>query len=166
MALSLDGDRRPAPILATRSNEGYPEFSVDGRCLAYVSDDSDTNEVYVQPYPGPGPRKRISNGGGSAPAWSRDGRELFYWVSTGAGERMMAVLITTTPSCTAGVPQKLFEGRYGTQALVRGYDVTPDGQRFYFAQYKERPPVRATQMILVQNWLEELKTKVPGRVAK
>ena len=166
MALSVDGDRRPTPILATRFNEWYPEFSEDGRCLAYVSDDSGTDEVYVQPYPGPGPRKRISNGGGSAPAWSRDGRELFYWVSTGAGRRMMAVPITTTPSCTAGVPQKLFEGRYGTQALVRGYDVTADGQRFYFAQYNERPPVRATQMILVQNWFEELKTKVPGGVAK
>jgi hypothetical protein len=49
---------------------------------------------------------------------------------------------------------------------VRGYDVTADGQRFYFVQYKERPPVRATQMILVQNWLEELKTKVPGGVSK
>lgn len=49
---------------------------------------------------------------------------------------------------------------------MRGYDVTPDGQRFYLAQYKERRPVRATQMILEQNWFEELKTKVPGSVAK
>jgi serine/threonine-protein kinase len=166
MALSLDGDRRPRPILQTRFDEAYPEFSPDGRYLAYTSDESGANEVYVQPYPGPGPRIQISNEGGFAPAWSQDRRELFYVMSTASGIRMMAVPITTTPSFTAGTPRKLFEGRYRTQTVTRGYDVTADGRRFFFTQNKERPPVRATQMILVQNWFEELKAKVPGRVAK
>jgi hypothetical protein len=111
-------------------------------------------------------RIQISNEGGFAPAWSQDRRELFYVMSTASGIRMMAVPITTTPSFTAGTPRKLFEGRYRTQTVTRGYDVTADGRRFFFTQNKERPPVRATQMILVQNWFEELKAKVPGRVAK
>ena len=161
MALSLDGDRRPKPILATPSNESYPEFSPDGRYLAYTSNASGRNEVYVQPYPGPGPRQQISNEGGFAPASPQDRRELFYVMSTGSAIRMIAVPITTTPSLTAETARMLFEGRYFMQSNIRGYDVTADGQRFYFTQTKERPPIRATQMILVQNWFEELKAKVP-----
>jgi hypothetical protein len=57
----------------------------------------------------------------------------------------------------------LFQGRYGASAIIRGYDVTPDGRRFLMVQPKERPPVDAAEMILVQNWLEELKRLVPTR---
>ncbi|MCX6545425.1 MAG: protein kinase [Acidobacteria bacterium] len=165
MALSLDGDRRPTPILQTRASERYPEFSPDSRYLAYTSDESGRDEVYVQPYPGPGFRKQISTEGGYAPAWSRDARELFYAMSTGSNvrmtTRMMAVSITLTPSFEAGTPHKLFEGRYWMQVATRGYDVTADGRRFFLTQTKERPPLHVTQMILVQNWFEELKAKVP-----
>ena len=67
------------------------------------------------------------------------------------------------PTFTAGPPRMLFQGRYGASAGIRGYDVTSDGRRFLMVQQKERPPVSAADMILVQNWLEELKARVPAK---
>jgi len=60
-----------------------------------------------------------------------------------------------------GVPRQLFEGRYGASSGIRSYDVTADGRRFLMVQQKERPAVAASEIILVQNWVEELKARVP-----
>ena len=62
---------------------------------------------------------------------------------------------------TVGAPRQLFEGLYGATSGIRSYDVTADGRRFLMVQQKERPAVAAAEMILVQNWLEELKARVP-----
>jgi Tol biopolymer transport system component len=160
-------DGQPRALVQTRFNEAYPEFSPDGRWLAFASDESGRTEVYVQPYPGPGPRQQVSTAGGTAPAWSRDGRELFYEIVQPAlGNaliKMMAVAITLRPGFAAGAPHMLFEGRYAQAANIRGYDVTPDGRRFLMVQDKERPATAAAEMILVQNWIEELKARVPTR---
>ncbi len=72
------GDRKTRAVIQTAANEMTPEFSPDGRWLAYVSNQSGRSEVYVQPYPGPGERHLISTNGGVQPAWSGNGRELFY----------------------------------------------------------------------------------------
>jgi hypothetical protein len=122
--------------------------------------------VYVQPYPGPGARQQVSANGGTGPAWSHDGRELFYTTTQASGgqatlTRIMSVPITLRPHFTMGVARQLFEGRYGATAGIRSYDVTADGRRFLMVQQKERPPAAASEMILVQNWLEELKARVP-----
>ena len=166
--LSLEGDRRPHPFLQTRFDEDYPDFSPDGRWLAYVSNQSGRAEVYVQPYPGPGVRQQISVDGGTAPAWSRDGRELFYVTASSVGgqaalTKMMVVPVQLKPAFTAGTPRMLFEGRYGASANIRGYDVAPDGRRFLMVQQEDRPPMRVTDMIIVQNWVEELRQKVRQR---
>ena len=79
------GDRKTRAVIHTAANEMTPEFSPDGRWLAYVSNESGRNEVYVQPYPGPGERHLISTNGGEQPAWSGNGRELFY--VQGGGQR-------------------------------------------------------------------------------
>jgi hypothetical protein len=158
--MSLSGDRKPKSISQSRFEISYPEFSSDGRWLAFVSSESGRSEVYVQPYPGPGPRRQVSTDGGYAPAWSRNGRELFYTTATSGHIRMMAVPITQDPF-TAGPPRTLFEGVFSLQALTRGYDVSADGQRFFLTQAKERPLTRANQMVLVQNWVEELKQRLP-----
>ncbi len=160
--LPLSGDREPHPILRTRFNEAQPEFSPDGSWLAYTSDESGRQEVYVQPYPGPGNRQPISTDGGREPVWSRNGRELFFMtLPQGNLTRMMAVPVTTGPTLVAGTPHTLFEGPYVTQNIIRLYNVAPDGSRFLLIRRVERPPLKLTQMILVQHWFEELKRRVP-----
>ena len=163
--LPLDGDRKPRPFLQMPFNEQYADLSADGHWLAYVSNQSGRAEVYVQPYPGPGARQQISVDGGTAPAWSRDGRELFYITTPSVGgqaalTKMMAVAVQLKPTFTAGTPRMLFEGRYGATAITRGYDVAPDGRRFLMVQQKDRPAIRLTDIIIVQNWVEELRQKV------
>jgi serine/threonine-protein kinase len=162
------GDRRARALFQTRFSEAYPDFSLDGGQLAYASDESGRSEVYVQAYPGPGPRHQVSTDGGTAPAWSRDGRELFYTTTqSGGGQgtltKMMAVPVSFRPTLTFGAPRMLFQGWYGASNLIRGYDVSPDGRRFLMVQPKERPAVNAVHMILVQNWLDELNRLVPTR---
>ena len=167
-ALPLSGERRPRPIVQTRFIEAYPDFSPDGHWLAYMSDESGRAEVYVQPYPGPGPRQQVSTNGGTAPAWSHDGRELFYTTTQTVGgqatlTKMMAVPVALRPTFSAGAPLMLFQGQLrcdsGNSRLRRdvGWPSVPDG-----------PAERASRgqradMILVQNWFEELKTRVPTK---
>lgn len=121
-------------------------------------------EVYAQPYPGPGERHLISNNGGEQPAWGADGRELFY-VQSDFRKRtrtLHAVRISTVPEFQAGVPHALFEHADLGIPWARSYDVLPDGQRFLIALTRERPTDLApTQMIVVQNWFDELKRLVP-----
>jgi Tol biopolymer transport system component/tRNA A-37 threonylcarbamoyl transferase component Bud32 len=129
------GDRKVEPFLQTRFNEIAPQFSPDGRWLAYVSDESGRNEVYVQPYPGPGGKWQISTEGGTEPVWARNG-ELFYR----NGDKMMAVGTTTKGNFSADTPKVLFEGHYATYNTMPAYDVTPDGQRFLLARAAEQGP--------------------------
>ena len=122
--------------------------------------------MYVQPYPGPGPRQQVSSDGGTAPAWSHDGRELFFTTTQTVGgqavpTRMMVVPVGFSPTFSAGTPRVLFEGRYGATSAVRPYDVSADGRRFLMVQQKERPAVSVSNMVLVQNWFEELRARVP-----
>jgi serine/threonine-protein kinase len=155
----------------TAFNEENAELSPDGRWLAYQSDESGQFEVYVRPFPDVNSgRWPVSTGGGTRPLWARNGRELFYVVTTGAGSAaLMRVPIEHRGTFTVGVPSKLFEGRYyftdgvGIAGEERTYDVSPDGQRFLMikpeGESEEGPaPVN---LVLVLNWLEELKRLVP-----
>jgi Tol biopolymer transport system component len=152
--LPIEGDRSPRPFLKTRFHEWFPRFSPDGRWLAYVSNESGRDEVYVQPFPGPGRRWQISTEGGTAPVWARSGRELFYR----NGRQLMSVEVATQPGFSATHPRSLFEGQY--RIFRTDYDVSPDGQRFLMLEPLE-PPQPATQINVVLNWFEELKQKVP-----
>jgi Tol biopolymer transport system component len=155
-------DRRPQPILQTTAEERFPAFSPDGKWLAYVSDESGRPDVYIQPFPGPGPRVLVSPAGGIAPAWRGDGAELFYTVNTG-GVSMHAVSITATSSgLSVGAPRRLFDGQYASGTPARGYDVTADGQRFVFARTVSSRPPPSPQMVLVENWFEELRRLAPA----
>ena len=161
--LDIDGDRASRPFLETRFSETHPAFSPDGAWLAYVSDESGQEQVYVRPYPGPGPSHIISTDGGYSPLWARNGRELFFRASE--VPRVMRVDITTVPTFEAGRPTLLFEDP-GKGARVttptRSYDVTPDGERFLMLMPGELPdPTPATEVVVVLNWFEELKRLAP-----
>ena len=149
----------------TRFNENQAEFSPNGRWLAYVSDESGRQEVSVRPYPGTSGGQPISTGGGNSPAWSRNGRELLFTTlpAPNGAIKMMAVSVTPVPPFTAGTPRTLFEGRYHNSAAHRQYDVSRDGDQFLMVRVVDRPALKPTHMILVQNWFEELKRRVPTK---
>ena len=151
-------DRKAQPFLRTPFNESVPQFSPDGRWLAYISDESGHFEIYVQPYPGPGSKWQISTEGGTEPVWNPNGRELFYR----SGEKMMTVDISTQPGFAAGKPRMLFEGRYEPTPLTTpNYAVSPDGQRFLMLKPAQQAEEAPTQINVVLNWIEELKRRVP-----
>jgi len=151
--------RRITPFLNSRSNESYPEFSPDEHWLAYTSDESGHDEVYVRAFPGPGGKWQVSGGGGSESIWARDGKRLFYrWRN-----QVWGVDVRMNAGFTIGKPQLLFEkAGYLPGIPIRNWDISSDGNRFLMVRYKEikLPPV--TEMILVQNWFEELKRLVPA----
>jgi serine/threonine-protein kinase len=162
------GDRKTRPVIHTAANEMNPEFSPDGRWLAYVSNESGRHEVYVQPYPGPGERHLISTRGGEQPAWNPNGPELFYvqggGYSPGGPTTLMSVRIATTPTFQAGTPVPVFENSHLAIGWGRSYDVAPDGRRFLLPFRKEPPPpLPPAQMIFVQHWFEELKRLAPPK---
>jgi len=158
---SLDGDGTSTPLLATEFAEMNAEISPDGHWLAYQSNASGQNEIYVRPFPNVDEgRWQISRDGGIMPLWSPHGRELFYLTSS---RQLMAVTVRSEPSFTFGNPMILFEGAPVFLGPVgRTYDVSPDGKRFLM--FKVGGPADKadpTQLILVLNWFDELKRLVP-----
>jgi Tol biopolymer transport system component len=100
MILPMDGDEKsgwkpgmPTVLLNSSFNESEPMFSPDGRWLAYFSDETGRNEVFVRPFPGPGGKEPISTGGGTYPTWSRTRSELFYAAPDQAGPRRRRIMV-------------------------------------------------------------------------
>jgi serine/threonine protein kinase len=157
-------------LTETTDSEMWPEFSPDGRWLAYGSNTTGRFEIYVQPWPGPGPRVQLSLEGGESPAWNHSGRELFFASPPDADgrRRMMAVDVQSTPRLQIGQSRRLFDIPNPDPgfacAPVRCYDVSPDGQRFFVTQLSTDPPKAppVTQIRLIQGWLEEVKARLGG----
>jgi eukaryotic-like serine/threonine-protein kinase len=121
---------------------------------------SERFDVYVQPFPNPGGKWQISNDGGSEPLWSRDGKRLYYRRMG----KVFAVDVQTGASFSAGKPRLLFEQpAYSNGGPIRSWDISPDGRRFLMVLMGESKPQPATEMILVQNWFEELKRLCPAK---
>jgi serine/threonine-protein kinase len=165
LQLRLDGTRAVTPLVHTPFNERNGEVSPDGRWLAYDANDSGRFEIYVRPFPDVTKGvSQVSTDGGTRPLWARNSRELFYLAPTGA---LMRVGVVGGSTWAATAPTKLFEGRYGAAAFHFGrtYDVSPDGRRFLMI--KEHAPGDASatpaSMVVVLNWLEELKRLAPTR---
>ncbi|HET9261725.1 MAG TPA: protein kinase [Vicinamibacterales bacterium] len=153
------GDRKPVPLLQTRFNERGARVSPNGRWIAYYSNESGRDEVYVRSFPTLHGKWQLSVGGGSEPVWSHDGKELFY-----RGAALVAVRVSGTQLFSFGPPRPLFPDR-----LVRslsdnhtGFDVARDGKRFLMVKAVE--PVSGSapaNLVVVQNWLKELKHLLP-----
>ena len=149
----------PRPFIESPGAERWPSFSPDGAWLAYGSDETGRNEIYVVPVPGPGSRAQVSTEGGREPAWSRDGRELFYrGPELADGSRSMLVVdVTTRPEFTKSTPRELFRWQGSNVATSTGYDVTPDGQRFVMTADTREVPPPVTELHVVLNWFDELE---------
>jgi len=142
------------PFFETQFVEGAPMFSADGRAVAYVSNETGRNEIYMRPFPGPGEQLTVSTEGGNEPFWASNGRALFYR----NGDRMMAVDVTLGPSLKAGIPRRLFEKHYETSlALYPNYSATKDGQRFLMIKRIDQQEESPTQINVAINWFDELR---------
>ena len=157
------GLSRPEPLINTGFVEWNPDLSPNGRYLAYQSNESGRDEIYVRPFPQVNDgRWQVSTSGGVQPLWSRTGRELFF---VDSARTMIAVPVNTSGTTFAfRNPVRLFEAAPGEIYLARDYDVTRDGQRFLMMKESNGAPrgASAAPMVVVVNWFEELKA-VGGR---
>ncbi len=153
------GGFESVPFLQTSFTEYTAKFSPDGRFVAYVSDESGRNEVYVRPFPGGDGKWQVSGNGGTQPRWSKDGKELFYVER----DTLMAVAAATTPSFTSGAVTRLFQDANLLGPGNPRYDVSADGRRFVLpgpvAGAEEKPP----SIHVVENWYEEFKDRPEPR---
>jgi len=160
--ITIGSDAEPVWLLQESYSERNAELSPDGRWMAYQSDESGTDEIYVRPFPNvDDDLVQVSNASGFMPLWSRDGRELFY-LERGTGERLMSVSVEATDTdFSFGDRTALFDWPYiGTFGVAgRPYDVADDGRFLVIAPsgiIGETPPI-----IVVQNWLDELVRLAP-----
>ncbi len=154
-------DSVPAPLVASpKFEERAATLSPDGRFIAYQSDESGREEIYVRPFPKTDEgRWQLSAGGGEEPLWSRGGREIFFRSPTG---RMMTVPVTSAPSFSSGAARELFAMTgYAKAPGNRAYDVTPDDQRFVMLRLVADTTARTSvQLVFVDNWFAELGAKL------
>jgi len=150
MRVDLPQPGAPQPVVNDpNATEREPSLSPDGRWLAFTSDASGRDEVYVTSFPDAQRRRQVSTAGGGTPRWRGDGRELFYL----AGDTLMALSITSEATLSAGAPVALFR----TDRLSAGFDVTPDGKRFVVVRSEED---RTAQTVtVVQNWFAEFRQR-------
>jgi serine/threonine-protein kinase len=162
LIVSLAGEKRLVPLFEGPGVERNPAIAPDGRFLVYDSDESGRNEVYVRPFPNVGARRwQISVNGGAFPVWSRGGREILYKDDPG---RVMAVAVRAdgVDELNFSRPEPLFTFGDKGCCLDRDLDVTSDGERFLFFVPAGAASNRATvELVLLQNWVEELKRLVP-----
>ena len=161
LAAQPAADSAARRIVATGYDEAAPALSPDSRWLAYVSNEQGAHEVFVRPFPNVNAGKwQVSSGGGSAPAWSSNGRELFYV----GGNSMHAVRVDPGPPFSAGPPRVLFTipDRVRAGAMYGGtFAVTPDGQRFLMVRDNSWADMAGkTTMVVVENFFEELRAKL------
>ena len=146
-------------LVATSAEEYAPTLSPDGRWLAYVSNESGVEQVYVRPFPESGSAVwQVSTGGGRGPVWARSGKELFYQT---ARNELMAVETRGGATLTWSSPRLLFDlSDYQLNPWHPTYDVAPDGARFLMARRVGNP---STEVVLTQNWFHEVRQVLQGR---
>ncbi len=144
------GDEKPFPYLLTEFGELYGRFSPDGRWLAYTSNETKRNEIYVQSFPTPGGKLPVSTNGGERSIWSGDGKELYFVSLDG---KMMAAEVNTSSKFEAGVPKPLFNVRL-SRGMDAWFDVTKDGRFLIPVQVEQTSKAPIT---VVVNWQAGLK---------
>ena len=163
--LRLDGDQTPRPLVQGAGNQSNSSLSADGRWIAYQSNETGRSQIYVQPVPTTGAKYQITPNGGSRPAWSPDGRRIFFLetIPNTVGAVLMSVDVRTEPGFAYSNPARLTD--QVRNLGIRPYTVMPDGSRVMFLhtaenaapdQQPRNPEIRVTL-----NWFEELRQRVP-----
>jgi serine/threonine-protein kinase len=154
MLMPLVGRRESRPLVQTKFREMNAELSPDGRWLAFQSNESGRDEIYVRPFPDVSSGKwRVSSAGGMRPLWARNGRELFYESAGG----LMRVALTIGATLDPGTPSRLFDGPYFYNVLERMFDVSPDGRRFLMIKESKAGPTPSARFVVVQDWVELIR---------
>ena len=147
----VEGNRvKPAVFVASPSEDTLGRLSPNARWMAFVSDKSGRNEVYVRPFPASTGEWQVSTAGGTEPRWNRNGRELFYY---GADQMLMVVDVQTQTAFDRGRPRALFPARI-SRSGAWNYDVTPDGQRFVISLAVGDDVPKSVSVVL--NWVAGL----------
>jgi hypothetical protein len=141
--LPLDGSRQPFSYLQSDYNETGAQFSPDGSWVVYTSNESGKREVYIQSFPKPGNKRRISTAGGVQPRWRGDGREIFYIDLAGA-----LISVELTADLEPLLPKTLFDAGVDSRQFHE-YAVTFDGQKFLLnkALHSDAQPIN-----VIVNW--------------
>ena len=166
MVVQPAGDSVPKPLVASpQFDEKAIALSPDGRWLAYESNETGREEIYVRPFPNAdGGKWQLSTDGGRAPLWARSGRELFY---VNAAREIVVAPVATGPAPQIGVRRVLFKMReelyLANQENYTPFDISSDGQRFMMARKVRAAEAKFTPLIVTENWFEELRQRVAKR---
>ena len=152
------GGKVTALLASPSAGESAAAFSPDGRYLAYQTTETGTDEVVVETFPLGGGKWQISTGGGLMPAWSRDGRTLFFV----SGQTIMGVDADTRGVFTPGPPRALFSGPYDLRTVIqRNYDVGPDG-RFVMVK-RQSAAATPVELVILDGWSTAEGSRTPAR---
>ena len=157
-AASLDGDPHVQPIVVERFDAYMPAISPDGKWLAYAANGSGRYEIYVRPFPGPGPSVQISADGGVEPAWTRDGTTVLFR----GDRRMYAATLSAGPERAVTRRVALFTDGFDDDMPMphRNFDIAPDGHHYVMIGSAGDEPV---QTIVALDWLRELRQAIRNR---
>jgi serine/threonine protein kinase/Tol biopolymer transport system component len=155
LAIRPGVDTKPVPLLATKFIEVSPALSPDGRWLAYTSNETRRQEIYVVPFPNVSAAKwAVSTQGGTRPLWSHRGSELFYVDGT---SNLMTVAVKANPTLSFGHPVVLFNVAGFSTDFETNFTLSPDDRRFLMIRQVSNS--NPEKLIVVENWFSELKGK-------
>jgi serine/threonine-protein kinase len=155
----LKGDTTAKPFVQTPFTEWAARFSPDGKWVAYASDESGTGyQIYVKPFPGPGPRVPVSVNGGETPMWARDGHHLFYVKD----QQVIVAAVTLSPTFAVLAQQVFAEGDYSFLPGHASYDVTLDGKGLLLL----KPVGGDSPLIIAQGWRYEVRERLAAKSSK
>ncbi len=160
VGIRTGGDTTPVALVASEFTELHPAVSPDGRWLAYASNESGTNEVYVRAFPATtGGRWQVSNGGGAQPRWSPDTRELFFLNGEG---RLVAAQVRAAPAFAVAELRPLFDASgFTIDAFHQSFDVLPGGRGFAFMRLRQSSQTPTTAPVVqVDNWFADVRARL------
>jgi eukaryotic-like serine/threonine-protein kinase len=148
--LPLQGTQTPQPLIATRFNEQHGMFSPDGKWLAFTSDESGRNEIYLQPFGHDGVRSLVSTGGGASPMWGRDGKTLYHLLDN-------ILMQVAFDSKTGNIGQPAVALRLPPRTRVS--EVPADGK--FIGVHRLEENTSSPELEIVTGWFRELSARVP-----